>query len=509
MNTQVVRREDVVATVKLMMECCVPSLALMPPTGERPQTNGGFGFTDDSTMADGNFTVTQPVAVQLPDALSDTVMQCYQLGEFTAGVNILREYTLAQSWPDETESTRDHVAYALAWGLFQMELAASLIHAVLPLAATDTARARVLMLTAISLIQESAMPEPPPNALHAIGLVNGMNTGDLEVGRLLKAAADLRQFLKVKNMHLANISQIASFAVLNQLSKAQLIELFSSKQCELGYTMSQPTLLWDFRAVHFVGRRLVPEPLTVVRPPAMSGTQGLDCIDAVLYINLKHRTDRASVCAAHLSDVFGPHKVARHEAIHNKERGRLGCNASHVSALLRAKAEGWRSVLICEDDVEMLVSSSELNAHLWECLRSARADAAGRDGWDVIMLGAYVPHCRNTGSPHLKRTYCATTSHCYLVHGHYYDTLIAQLQRCSHSDVQFDLGWWPLQQRDLWFVVDPVMAAQRDSQSDVTGQRQTAEVQMMATGTWDTKIVASSIHCYNSQDDVDFGDRQV
>ena len=124
-------------------------------------------------------------------------------------------------------------------------------------------------------------------------------------------------------------------------------------------------------------------------------------------------------------------------------------------------------------------------------------EAPEDDGWDVIMFGAYLPHSKSTASPHLKQTHCATTSHCYLVHGNYAGILREQIQRSLDLDLQFDLGWWPLQWRDRWFVTDPVLAAQRDSHSDMTQRA----VQMMATSKWENKIVGGSIHTYNGAND--------
>ena len=110
------------------------------------------------------------------------------------------------------------------------------------------------------------------------------------------------------------------------------------------------------------------------------------------------------------------------------------------------------------------------------------------------MLGGYFPHSQSTSTPFMKRTGQATASHCYLIHGDYCLTLARQLEQCSATDVQFDLGWWPLQRRDRWFVADPVLAATRESQSDMTFQN----AQMMARSTWESKLVPGSVHCYNS-----------
>jgi len=226
-------------------------------------------------------------------------------------------------------------------------------------------------------------------------------------------------------------------------------------------------------------------------------------IDAVLYINLIHRTEKAEVCGPHLEALFGD-KVQRFDATLCKELPRRGSGTSHIRALEMAEANRWGATLICEDDVEFYASAEEVEAHLTECMRSCAAEAAAAgstedDGWDVIMLGGYFPHNRSTSSPHTKRTCLATGSHCYLVHGSYCRVLRDQIELSLNSDLQNDLGWWPLQQRDRWVACDPVLAGQRDGHSDMTNK----ETQLMQKEAWDTKFCSGSLRCFNSCDDED------
>ena len=87
-------------------------------------------------------------------------------------------------------------------------------------------------------------------------------------------------------------------------------------------------------------------------------------------------------------------------------------------------------------------------------------------------MGAYVMHCEAAAAPCLKRTRCATMSHCYLVRGSYAKRLREQFERCLVVDIQNDIGWWPLMWQDDWFILDPVVAGQRDGLSDMSGKKE-------------------------------------
>ena len=77
----------------------------------------------------------------------------------------------------------------------------------------------------------------------------------------------------------------------------------------------------------------------------------MEGIDAVLYINLEHRSDRKEHLLKELSKFNLPEdKVYRIDAIkHNI--GQLGCAKSHVKALEFAQSHSeWERVLVLEDD---------------------------------------------------------------------------------------------------------------------------------------------------------------
>ena len=91
------------------------------------------------------------------------------------------------------------------------------------------------------------------------------------------------------------------------------------------------------------------------------------------YINLERRIDRRSEVEEEFRDKFL--QVERFPAIEYTP-GTIGCNLSHIAVLKLAKARGYKSVMIFEDDFEFLVSKEQ-----WEQL-IAQLPAS----YDVVML---------------------------------------------------------------------------------------------------------------------------
>jgi glycosyl transferase family 25 len=185
-----------------------------------------------------------------------------------------------------------------------------------------------------------------------------------------------------------------------------------------------------------------------------------DFIERVVYINLAHRTDRRSQIEAELA-CFGD-RVERFDAIRHTHGG-LGCSKSHLAVLERAKAQGWRNVLIVEDDFTWVALGCEKSAPRFTEI------AAG--AYDVILIAAaYAKH-----DPVTLRVQAAQTTTCYLVAEHYYDTLIAnykesieQLEKTmNYGTYALDQWWKRLQPSGLWFIMRPTMGVQRPSYSDI------------------------------------------
>ena len=77
----------------------------------------------------------------------------------------------------------------------------------------------------------------------------------------------------------------------------------------------------------------------------------MEQIDAILYINLAHRTDRKEHVIHEIHKICADDsKVHRIDAIRT-EPGALGCGLSHIKALEYAMMHPeWKTILILEDD---------------------------------------------------------------------------------------------------------------------------------------------------------------
>jgi glycosyl transferase family 25 len=184
----------------------------------------------------------------------------------------------------------------------------------------------------------------------------------------------------------------------------------------------------------------------------------MDTIEKVVYINLEHRTDRREQVEAELA-VFGD-RVERFNAI-QKSPGGIGCSMSHLSVLKRAKEQGWKNVLIVEDDFAW--THNQKGIDIFNNLVSKPYDV-------IVFGGTYAYYYPDS----LKLHKCQTTVG-YLVANHYYDTLIANykegiegfLRTMNYPVYALDQYWKQIQPRDNWYIVVPNICMQQPGYSDI------------------------------------------
>lgn len=132
-------------------------------------------------------------------------------------------------------------------------------------------------------------------------------------------------------------------------------------------------------------------------------------IDAILVINLKHRTDRWKRISRMLSDRGVLDRVLRIEAVEGKDlpglgarpwfrkdssetllrmkAGAAGCCLSHRKAIETAQKKGFNRVLVLEDDANFApIANDKTMAALGEFLST-------QDKVDMLYLGFYQKHC--------------------------------------------------------------------------------------------------------------------
>lgn len=186
-------------------------------------------------------------------------------------------------------------------------------------------------------------------------------------------------------------------------------------------------------------------------------------MDNTIYINLTHRKDRREATEKQFS-ALGI-QATRIDAIECVQ-GAIGCAMSHVKALEYAKENGWPTVCICEDDIEF-TDPGLFQEQLQDFLRDYTT-------WDVLLLGTNMapPFDKGEGCFRVRN---AQTTTGYIVKNHYYDTLIACFRKsigCLIHDYNpklyaIDIQWKYYQEKDLWYVLNPLTIVQRNSYSDI------------------------------------------
>ena len=167
-------------------------------------------------------------------------------------------------------------------------------------------------------------------------------------------------------------------------------------------------------------------------------------IDGVFVINLDQRADRWAQFQAATQGIIPAEKLQRLSACVGRGlpgfgqrpwfrggqrdgtwAGRAGCLQSHRRALLQAKANGWRTVLLLEDDAEF--------APDFLALTEALAAALREHEWQICYLGFTEPWSpgrelvKLDNKSALHQVHGCTTTHAYLVREAARDWILGQL----------------------------------------------------------------------------------
>ena len=217
-----------------------------------------------------------------------------------------------------------------------------------------------------------------------------------------------------------------------------------------------------------------------------------EMVDGVLVVNLDARADRWLEVQANTAGFIPAHKLHRLPATlgtalpgfgappwfrgRKRDRtwaGRAGCTLSHRMAISHARQQGWRAVLILEDDIELAPTLADVLADLPKALH--------RTDWDVCYLGFTDPVSpyRRTDELPAGHTLCAlsgcSTTHAYLLRERSYDVLLQKLPTTENI--------WPWISRhraiDRWYyrnlsryfsvhAVSPAIINQQGGFSDIT-----------------------------------------
>ena len=188
-------------------------------------------------------------------------------------------------------------------------------------------------------------------------------------------------------------------------------------------------------------------------------------IDKVVYINLNKRQDRRE----HIESLLSQYNISadRFEATEHSY-GLYGCGLSHLAVLKMARDNGWKNVLILEDDIEFNIPLQDLEKYLSKLFEE------GPD-FDVFMLDINLQ--RSHQVPQYDWLIGVDYAHCagaYIVPAHYYQALIdlyeyalpLLLETGAHWIYANDAVWEKLQERDRWYTFKNQICRQMKGYSD-------------------------------------------
>lgn len=230
--------------------------------------------------------------------------------------------------------------------------------------------------------------------------------------------------------------------------------------------------------------------------------QGINRLDAIIYINLENRADRKELLMKELEKLkTNMGKVHKVSGIYMPKNGHKGCIQSHILALNMIKLNKWKRVLILEDDAELDIDPDTFNEVINKSLEELDVK---HPEWNVIMLGtankvldytktdADIPldieyrsksnskknnndknnktNNADTKTMKLQKLKMATTSSAYIVKDTYADNILELFNTCNKNmephkltDNGFEIWaldqkWTELQEKDNWFCYnkDPI-----------------------------------------------------
>lgn len=200
-------------------------------------------------------------------------------------------------------------------------------------------------------------------------------------------------------------------------------------------------------------------------------------IDHIFYINLKSRIDRFNEINNEFNKI-GLIKndnegnissiPERFDAFSTPGFGILGCTISHCTVLTIAKCRNYKNVLIFEDDFTFLINQEEFEAEISNIFDN-------HVDFDVIFFSYnLIKSEQSTEYPFLQRVFNSSTASCYLVAGHYFDSLINLYNdniplldnTKEHWKYANDVVWEKLMIKDKWYATNTRVGKQRPSFSD-------------------------------------------
>lgn len=197
----------------------------------------------------------------------------------------------------------------------------------------------------------------------------------------------------------------------------------------------------------------------------------LNLFDGIVFINLNIREDRKEEIEQQLNQV-NVQKAHRIEAYYDELNGTRGCVYSHIKALDFALDQGYKNVLVLEDDCIFIKNQNEINSYINTFFEHFQ------DNWDVFFLGTKILFSEKSTHSDFLRVTGSLRAHAYAVNRNYllklrnhfvdtYEDLRKDLFFIFSHSKALDKKWHELQKMDRWFVGRDMIAQQRTSFSDI------------------------------------------
>lgn len=198
----------------------------------------------------------------------------------------------------------------------------------------------------------------------------------------------------------------------------------------------------------------------------------MENIDAILYINLEHRTDRNSHILEEIHKLCkDDNKIHRINAKYH-EVGGIGCTMSHIECMLYIqKFPQWKNVLILEDDFTFYSDNTD------DINNSIRILFDNVKEYDVFLLSSNynVTRYHNTNNENIKKVINSQTTSSYILRTGYLHKLLQNFQEALNSQLQYtkitsinalDI-WWQRLMTDNWYMIWPLLGYQYACFSDI------------------------------------------
>jgi len=206
-----------------------------------------------------------------------------------------------------------------------------------------------------------------------------------------------------------------------------------------------------------------------------------DFFEGILYVNLADKTERKQKLLENLKQLDIPdNMIHRIDAIYDSHCGHLGCTKSHINCLNLARINNWKRFLVLEDDFRFNLSKEQILDMLSNIYQKLN------NNWDIIMLSSHTNNYdvkTDTVFSNLKKPKYLTSTASYIVNSNYLDTLqnnyIEGMQllekevyefkitgldpisgksdKLANTFVALDRNWTKLQEKDNWFITEPVL----------------------------------------------------